>query len=45
LVAKVGPNKAYDVTLPVRVTDGHLNIKFKSVVDNAKVSAIMVQAK
>jgi hypothetical protein len=45
LVAKVGPDKAYDVTLPVRVTDGHLNIKFKSVVDNAKVSAIMVQAK
>jgi hypothetical protein len=45
LVATVGPNKAYDVTLPVHVTDGHLNIKFKSVVDNAKVSAIMVQAK
>jgi hypothetical protein len=45
LVAKIGPNTAYDVTLPVHVTDGHLNIKFKSVVDYAKVSAIMVQAK
>ena len=44
LVAKVGPNKAYDVTLPVHVTDGQLNIKLKSVVDYAKVSAIMVQA-
>jgi hypothetical protein len=44
LVAKVGPNKAYDVTIPVQVTDGQLNIKFKSVVDSAKVSAIMVQA-
>ena len=44
LVAKVGPNAAYDVTLPVHVTDGQLNIKFKSVVDYAKVSAIMVQA-
>jgi hypothetical protein len=43
LVAKVGPNTAYDVTLPVHVTDGKLNIKFKSVVDYAKVSAIMVQ--
>jgi Malectin domain len=44
LVAKVGPNAAYDVTIPVHVTDGKLTIKFKSVVDYAKVSAIMVQA-
>jgi hypothetical protein len=44
LVAKVGPNKAYDVILPVHVTDGQLNIKFKSVADYAKVSAIMVEA-
>jgi hypothetical protein len=27
VVAKVGPNKAYDVTLPVHVTDGKLNIR------------------
>jgi hypothetical protein len=45
LVAKVGPNAAYDVTLPVRVTDGKLNIAFRPVVDQAKVSAIVVQAK
>ena len=45
LVAKVGPDTAYDVTVPVHVTDGQLNIKFQSVVDYAKVSAIMVQAK
>jgi hypothetical protein len=44
LVAKVGPNTAYDVILPVHVTDGQLNIKFKSVADYAKVSAIMVEA-
>jgi hypothetical protein len=45
LVAQVGPNAAYDVTLPVSVKDGKLNIKFQSVVDYAKASAIMVQAK
>jgi hypothetical protein len=45
LVAKVGPYAAYDVVLPVHVADGKLNIAFKSVMDAAKVSAIMVQAK
>jgi hypothetical protein len=45
LVAKVGANTAYNVTLPVSVKDGKLNIKFQSVVDYAKVSAILVQAK
>jgi hypothetical protein len=44
LVAKVGPNAAYEVTLPVHVTDGKLNIAFRSVVDYAKVSAIVVHA-
>ena len=44
LVARVGPNTAYDVALPVRVTDGVLNISFRSNVDNAKVSAIKVTA-
>jgi hypothetical protein len=44
VVAKVGPNTAYDVTLPVHVTDGQLDIKFRSVVDYAMVNAIMVQA-
>jgi Malectin domain len=42
IVAKVGPNAAYDVTLPVRVNGGTLTIAFQSVVDYAKVSAILV---
>jgi Malectin domain len=44
VVATVGPNAAYDVTLPVRVTDGQLNIAFRPVVDYATVSAIVVRA-
>jgi Malectin domain len=43
LVAKVGPVTAYDVAMPVRVTDGVLNIQFLSNIDNAKVSAIVVE--
>jgi Malectin domain/Bacterial TSP3 repeat len=42
LVAKVGPKAAYDVTVPVTVSDGMLNIGFQSVINNAKVSAIKV---
>jgi hypothetical protein len=45
LVAKVGPNTAYDVVVPVTVADGVLKITFQTVVDNAKVSAIKVTAK
>jgi hypothetical protein len=45
LVAKVGPKAAYNVTLPVTVTDGVLTIGFQSVVNNAKVSAIRVEPK
>lgn len=45
LVAKVGPKAAYDVTLPVTVTDGVLTIGFQSVVNYAKVSAIRVEPK
>jgi Malectin domain/Bacterial TSP3 repeat len=45
IVAKVGPKKAYDVTVPVTVTDGTLNIGFSSVVDFAKVSGFIVVAK
>ena len=41
--AKVGTNTAYDVTTPVIVTNGMLNIAFTSVADNAVVSAIEVQ--
>src|SRR5208283_5469120 len=42
IYSKVGKNAAYDVTIPVTVTNGMLNISFTSVVDNAKVSALLV---
>ena len=42
IFAQAGKNAAYDVTIPVSVTNGTLNITFTSVVDNAKVSAILV---
>src|SRR5208337_3996541 len=45
IFAKVGKNAAYDVSIPVSVTNGTLNINFTSVVDNAKVSAIEVTLK
>src|SRR5208337_5479834 len=37
-----GKNIAYDVTFPVTVTNGMLDIDFTTVVDNAKVSAIEI---
>jgi Malectin domain/Bacterial TSP3 repeat/Fibronectin type III domain len=45
VVAKVGPNAAYDVTLPVTVTDGVLTLGFQPVVGNAMVNALKVTAK
>src|SRR5208337_808466 len=42
IFAKVGKNVAYDVSIPVTVTNGILNINFTSVADHAKVSAIAV---
>jgi Malectin domain len=45
LVAKVGPNVAYDVTVPVTVADGVLNITFQRLVNAPKVNAIKVSAK
>jgi hypothetical protein len=42
IFALVGKNRAYDVSFPVSVTDGVLNIEFQSIVDYAKVSAIEV---
>jgi hypothetical protein len=44
IFALVGKNRAYDVSFPVSVTDGVLNIEFQSLVDYAKVSAIEVKA-
>jgi Malectin domain len=43
LVAEAGPRTAYDVTLPVRVTDGVLDLGFHSVIGGAKVNAILVE--
>ena len=43
LFAKVGKNRAYDVTIPVSVNDGVLRIEFVTIKDNAKVSAILVR--
>jgi hypothetical protein len=43
LIATVGPKVAFGATFPVHVTDGVLNIAFHSIVNNAKVSAILVE--
>ena len=42
--ARVGKYAAYDVTVPVDVEDGILNIEFYTDKDNAKVSAILIIA-
>jgi hypothetical protein len=44
LIARAGKNVAYNVVVPVHVTDGMLNISFRSVVNNAKVSAIEISS-
>jgi hypothetical protein len=43
IYALVGSDAAYDVTIPVSVTNSTLNINFVSVVDYAKVSAIEIK--
>ena len=42
IFARAGKNSAYDVVLPVTVTNGALNIRFVNKVDNAKICAIKV---
>ncbi len=42
IYAQVCQNAPYDVSVPVSVTNGMLNIDFTSVVDTAQVSAIVV---
>jgi hypothetical protein len=42
IVDRVGPNKAYNVTKTVHVSDGALTITFQSVIGNATVSAMTV---
>lgn len=44
IYAKVGKNVAYDVTVPVSVTNGSINIKFVSQTNYAKVNAILVKS-
>ena len=43
IFARVGKNAAYDVSVPVSVTNGTLNIYFTSVADYAKVSGIEIR--
>jgi hypothetical protein len=38
-----GSNYAYDITMPVTVANGALTVSFVSIVDHAKVSAIVVR--
>jgi len=42
IFAKAGKNAAYDVVVPVSVTNGTLSIKFVNKVDNAKICAIKI---
>ncbi len=43
LFARVGKNRAYDVTTTVPVTDGVLNINFTASKSTAKINAILVK--
>lgn len=45
LYAKVGKNNAYDVVVPVSVSNGALSMQFISQVNNAKVSGILVKTR
>lgn len=42
IYARAGANKAFDVVIPVSVTNGSLRLQFRPVVDNAVVNAIAV---
>jgi hypothetical protein len=42
IFARVGKDAAYDVTVPVSVTDGTLNLGFAATRDNAKLSAVSI---
>jgi hypothetical protein len=45
IFAKVGKNRAYDVSIPATVTEGILKISFKTIKDNAKISAIVIETR
>jgi uncharacterized protein (DUF608 family) len=43
LYLRTGKDRAYDVVIPVDLTDGTLNINFITVMDNAKLSALEIR--
>jgi uncharacterized protein (DUF608 family) len=43
LLFRTNKNTAYDVIMPVELTDGELNINFVTVTDNAKLSALEIR--
>jgi len=43
LLFRTDKNTAYDVVMPVSITNGELNIDFISVTDNAKLSALEIR--
>ncbi|MCM0082099.1 fibronectin type III domain-containing protein [Geomonas sp. Red32] len=43
IFAKAGANTAYDVVVPVSVTNGTLNVTFTSVINNAEVRGLLVK--
>lgn len=45
IYAKAGNNTAYDVTIPVSVADGVLNIGFVSKIGSPKINAIVVKTR
>ncbi|MFB6320595.1 malectin domain-containing carbohydrate-binding protein [Saccharicrinis sp. FJH54] len=43
IFAQVGKDVAYDVVIPVEMTDGTLNINLVTVTDNAKINALAIE--
>jgi hypothetical protein len=43
LIFRTDKNTAYDVVIPMQLTDGNLNIDFVTVADNAKLSALEIR--
>ncbi|MFC0876295.1 malectin domain-containing carbohydrate-binding protein [Saccharicrinis sp. FJH2] len=43
IFAQVGKDVAYDVIIPVEMTDGTLNINLITVTDNAKINALAIE--
>ena len=40
---RTGKDKAYDVVVPLEITDGGLNISFSTITDNAKISGLEIR--